>query len=1121
MLMLLSLLLPPASASVGVGQASNAKDWFGNRYAPPNVIFVIDLFDDTQTKNCFATADVTGPCINEIESALANVLPRENWARYGIAYTRSSLLSVDNFTVPTTNYTGAFYGLEADGNGTTQTLSNAIDFLSTIPFDAAFEQPNTVRNPAESIRSIYLNVLRAAPIGDGWSLASPILHSCQDTHIILIATGRPTNGDNLSGTTTTMGSGGIRDVCCDGAGLYTSGSNTANCLSGGGAPAADVECQLDNVARELWLGDGSLVLNGTQKVRLHTIYIEDSTETALDRTIADALYSNVQTVQSSTFNPPFATSYIRLNEDVAGTNSHDLERAIRDTLWFIRDRHLAEDNSSGGEDVLQNKIESRGNYAAFAWTTLVGETSTSHAEVRDAGHMAIYALDSDPASSTYGFFIIPALVSDIAANEALREESGFYPKNEDFPRLSPNMNRNVYTYLSSADTMLTGGAFAAWKGAARMPFDNDLAVALAAEGSAQYPNWLAGMLGPTVGTDSDELDADFDGDMDADVDDLSNVIAFAHDWDSAVYRWGYLGGSSTRDTFGNDRIPGFGGSIPVLVDYDNATQLSTETTYQAFLDFLEVQAYGTLAFIGANDGSLRAYTVSVPDPAWWVGGDAGYEVFRWIPEGVLARDPAMLGLFPSTPWRGTYIDQLIYGRQLLGGGSVTVRDVWIDAQNSSAQTGYGAKECATLATCEWRRIAVLAREDGGGGILALDITNPYSPTFLREYYGQAEDGMGTSRPVVANVFDDSDASTAEHKDRPVLFFGSGRPVDIRNAPSDGTRNGIEPAIRTLAITQTKPTDRTTFTAIADVVSPIPDWDGSASPDETTYDGDSTMEFGGVGSPLALLDTDADGDADTAYFTLTKTFRETFDTAGTGPGDHQQFPSTALYKACRETPGEPGEWTFLKLADLGATEVYYAPTLSYFTDGTLGIFWVTSTPYELDEFDYTAMADSAGTQQRIYFAYDTDPDGCSGGGFIFNRKDTAGTTACSAGANQYVPLLVGERVVADPVVFGGYLLVSTYTQATGFPIAAPTPACSAPAAQGRVRLLNYESCVASTTGDFSSGVKTLNGYPSNIAVTDFGRVLVASSFGTSPGATSIGLNVGLFESVKVLNWMQVF
>src|SRR5262249_52760860 len=160
--------------------------------------------------------------------------------------------------------------------------------------------------------------------------------------------------------------------------------------------------------------------------------------------------------------------------------------------------------------------------------------------------------------------------------------------------------------------------------------------------------------------------------------------------------------------------------------------------------------------------------------------------------------------------------------------------------------------------------------------------NPYSPTLLREYYGEAEDGMGTSRPVVANVYDDSNSSTSEHEDRPVLFFGTGRPADIRNASSDGMRHSIEPAIRTLALTQTKPNDRTVFTGLANVKSPIPDWDASAPPSATTFDADLYMEFAGIESPLAVIDTDADGDADTAYFTVTKTFRETAD-GGAGVG----------------------------------------------------------------------------------------------------------------------------------------------------------------------------------------------------------------------------------------------
>jgi hypothetical protein len=281
-----------------------------------------------------------------------------------------------------------------------------------------------------------------------------------------------------------------------------------------------------------------------------------------------------------------------------------------------------------------------------------------------------------------------------------------------------------------------------------------------------------------------------------------------------------------------------------------------------------------------------------------------------------------------------------------------------------------------------------------------------------------------------------------------------------------------------------------------------------------------MEFGGIEPPLAVLDTDADGDADTAYFTLTKTFRESADLgagAGSPPAyNSQQLPSTALYKACRETAGEPGEWTYLELADLGVTEVYYAPTLSYFTDGSLGIYLVTSTPYELDEFDYTALADSATTTQRIYFAYDTDPDGCSTtSGFYFTRKDTI-TGGHSCTGNQYVTLGAGERVVSDPVVFGGYILFSTFTQANGV---GTTAACSS--TTGRVRLFNYESCVASTVGGFTSGIKSFTGFPSNLAITDYGTVLVTTMNSGSGTSTMIGLNVGLFESVKVLNWMQVF
>jgi hypothetical protein len=206
-------------------------------------------------------------------------------------------------------------------------------------------------------------------------------------------------------------------------------------------------------------------------------------------------------------------------------------------------------------------------------------------------------------------------------------------------------------------------------------------------------------------------------------------------------------------------------------------------------------------------------------------------------------------------------------------------------------------------------------------------------------------------------------------------------------------------------------------------------------------------------------------------------------------------------------------------------VYYAPTLSYFTDGTVGIFLVTSTPYELDELDYTAYADTAtaATQQRIYFGYDSNPDGCSVSAFTFTRRDTVtGGAACTA--NQYILLPQGERVVADPVIFGGYLLVSTYYQpATPFPaVTSQTPACTVAATSGRIRAYNYKTCVLSNpTSAFLERPEAHPGYPSNIAVSDYGTVIAMGSNQLLSQAYSININTGLFESVKVLNWMQVF
>ena len=810
--------------------------------------------------------------------------------------------------------------------------------------------------------------------------------------------------------------------------------------------ATDQQCYYDQAALYAYTFDARSGLTGTQNVLVHTIGISTSSNT-----VADALYYNASDLQGG--------SGIYSSTD--GTYSSLLTA----TMGIISSA------LSGTYSRSTPIVSADGNYLIYSYYEL--DSSNPLAE----GHVRGYEIDNDPSSSTYGQVLYNGptdfggalwdggtlLVSrPVTASEYNEEDRDGFGK------------RDIYTFFEGGASLLSTES----NTDRRQGFDKGFATFVGGDSTA---------LGLILDTSDTTYDLNEDGSVNST--DLQTLIDFARGLPTANYP--YL--DVARGTWKLGDAPN---AIPAVAMTDDDLY-TLDPTYRRFLDELDANGYPNVVLAPANDGMLHAFALE-EDTA--PGTVIGEELWAWIPGYLLYRSH-------DATWAGRLIDQILYGRTFLFDGTPVIEDVWID------NDGDGSKSCTSVpSSCEWRRVVVVSQGKGGPVTMALDITNPTAPTFLWEQVDEADAtaiGYTTSRPVVANIYDSSDSTNPV--DNYVAFWGSGRSVPY--GISTSYYSATEANIYMWSIGDDYYS--TTSKGYQDSQGNGSPRGDNGHPESTLYgttlnlDSDSNYEYGYISAAIAAIDVDSDGDVDTLYFPVSTAYRPVSE-GGSGVSSITDPGSSWMYKACLD-PTDPGNFTWVEFYDpvddgslVGRPEVYYSATTSWHSDGSLGVYWGTGTPYK-----------RTSSNKGYFFAVkDSAPMSCTS----FNA-----TPITDCGANGVYTLRIGEGLTSDPTAYAGVVYFSTWTPAAN--------RCNS--GTGRLYGLAFDDCNAGldTNGDGTvdtsdnPSIATTGAYISGITVTDAGTILYGSSGvttdGTSGAVGTLSNTTNPYLGTATVGWMEVF
>ncbi|MDP2312514.1 MAG: PilC/PilY family type IV pilus protein [Pseudomonadota bacterium] len=907
----------------------------------------------------------------------------------------------------------------------------------------------TTRNLAEVVESLSETYLQNTAYddeedddGDGYTGdwgETPIGYSCSETHIIVLAKDRPVDDEQVDFAYAAASNGTAGEVACDAAGITS----------------PDLECTYDNVAAHLYNLDLSLLAD-TQRAIVHTISLgvtagsiaEDLFNNASTNTVGEGLYTD-------------------------GTSQGEILSGILSIMSEI---------AAGTYTRSTPVVTADGAFLIYTFYEVTGENPLAQ------GHVRAYELDDDPASSTYGEVMYDGpsayggavwdggdlLVSrPITSGESNRDDNDGVGV------------RDIYTYEDYAYLVSALGSEA----------DSDRRIGFDLE-FAQAVGGSAATLGMYFDTSLDAANLpcgadpayDLNDDCLVDVDDLQSLIDFVRGLPEAEFR--YLDMERGAWKLGDSPY-----SIPVVVTSRN-DNFSTDATYREFLATLEANEVPGIVLLAANDGMLHAFRLE-DDPATATEDEAGEELWAWVPGYLLMRDK-------DEEWANSLIDLMWSGKSFLFDGSPVVEDVWID-------DGDGMKSAD-----EWHRVVVVQQGMGGPVTLALDITDTQFPTFLWEQVNSEDttaQGYGTGRPVIFNVYD---ARFPTGPDQWVAMWGGGRAPGYTG---DSGNNYWESSEANLYMwnmgDDAWASESVGYDPGGDNIGArFPDsvpMGGAETPgDLGSHDADTNVEHGYISAALAAVDVDGDGDGDVLYFPVTSTYRPT-DEGGAGLTDPQDPGSSWMYKAIVSTT-QPDDLEWCEFYDpmtgtdgtngVGARpEVYYAATTAWLTDGSLGIYWGSGTPFDRD------------TSSTGYFfaMYDENPLSCA---------SVAQPIPCN-GNDGYYPLDGGEGLTSDPLVYAGVVYFTTYT--------ADADRCEL--GTGRVYGLQFDDCAPGMDTDGSDGVTPSDspyieteGIVSGLTAGD-GTIYYGTADPTTDGSSSavetIRAATDPFLGTTAIAWMEIY
>jgi hypothetical protein len=1067
---LLALVLPrvadSASSSAGEEYLSTTEA------APPNILFLVDM-ETSMGDPCPGGGSDTGdtaagsfsnPCIEDVANAIDLVTQHFDFARYGVIGTSDDSTYGDEFypIVPLgsthAEVSAALSSLSAH-SASTKNLGEALATAASDYFS------NTTSDDPDSDED-----------GDGYDYdfnRAAIEYYCQENHIIVITNQRPASD---SGVASSYQSSLTTDVECTLAGR-TSGTDT--------------QCLYDNVVKKLYDSDFRADLSGTQNITVHTVGVGIN-----GSSVAEELYGNASNVTSG---------------DGVYAVAGDPDQILSYILYIMKDIRAGTYSRS------TPVVSADGSFLIYTFYELAGDTDAGSQEglALGQGHVRAYEIDSDPTSSTYGQVVYDntncggdlsyscggALWDggDLLVSRIVTNYDRQWDENDGIGY------RDIYTWFEPAVSLTYNSFGSDAESDQFMPFDRRFVEAVASDNTV-LDKIIDLDTDATTGCSTDAAKVyDFDksgGCSAVDQDDVKSLVAFARGYNDAEFRY-------MNETRGRWRLGDSPHSIPVVVQARN-NSYAIDPTYRRFLSGLEqAEADGDvppIVLVAANDGMLHAFALENFDST--TDTEEGEELWAWIPGYILHREH-------DADWAGRLHDLMLYGRTFLFDGAPVVEDVWIDAD------GDGAKSCNSVpGDCEWRRVVVVQQGKGGPVTLALDITETDAPKFLWEQTDETDTnavGYTTGRPVIGNVYDTSGSDPIDYW---TAFWGSGRAVP--HTSSTGDYEGHEGNIYMWALGDTdfvssygpayQQASSTADYARGDNGHPEDSYGSSLQHDSDTH---GHYENAYISAALTVVDVDSDGDVDTLYFPITTTYSPT-DEGGSGPGDVADPGSTWMYKACIDTD-DPGALTWIEFFDPvddgGVTdgsgnsarpEVYYAATTSWLSDGSLGVYWGTGTPYSrLDSSPgyFFAMKDSA-------------PGLCS---------DDYMTVMSDCGSSGVVTLDDGEGLTGDPIVYAGVVYFSTWVPESN--------RCDG--GEGRIYGLNYEDCTQGLDTDGDAAVDTNDdlyvahedSYISGISVTDQGTLFYGISGADTDGTTDpvgqITAATDPFLGTETLAWMEVF
>jgi hypothetical protein len=378
--------------------------------------------------------------------------------------------------------------------------------------------------------------------------------------------------------------------------------------------------------------------------------------------------------------------------------------------------------------------------------------------------------------------------------------------------------------------------------------------------------------------------------------------------------------------------------------------------------------------IGANDGQLRAFKTSDGSEAW-----------SFIPPNELSRLQMIVHTTDTTLTHQYYVD-----------GPVTVSDAWVPA---SAGTG------TTKSSTDWKTLLIFGEGRGAGtnlwssssscdsgfnqiytssypyycGYYCLDVTNTLTPTYKWSIGKNSSGVSATGGPYMGNPWGKPMIGRVKvsGNEKWVAFIGGG--VYTTGAVDSG--KGF---------------------FVIDLV------DGSILWSYTKADNSSLDNP--MPTPPAIVDTDNDGFIDTAY-------------AGDMGSNMWRF------KMCRASDGSScgtSNWSggrlFEASAGSGIRPIYTSAAVAVDTSNNLWVYWGTG-----DKTDPTA----ANAQEKFFGVKDNDRTTTYTVSDLQNIT-SAGNTYNDTGKDGFYMNLpgTGEKMLADPTVFGGVVYFTTYTPSQG-------------------------------------------------------------------------------------------